>query len=300
MARRPVTLVLGGTGVKGIASIGVLQALAERELPLRQIYATGASGLVAVYYALSGDMQTLVNRLSRFFIQNHRSLWGMEWTTGLFQKKRHLLTESLAYFLQERLYCLANVKRVSVLEWDLWEPELEELLGDKTLSDLILPVSISAMDLRTQETVALKEGKLLDCVKAGLAFPGLFPPVNLNGRLLVSGAATCELPLDVISAADAPTLAVDFPTHFHHQHPSSLVEVMAQCAEIRADAIKQRLLEPVDQVFRLEGMANFQWGSYRRIPQMIQQAKQETERLLDATPAFRKGRRFLFWGDGKR
>jgi NTE family protein len=280
----PITLVLGGMGVKGVASIGIFQALNSRNIKVKKIYAAGASALVAGYYAMGKSPDELTTRFVDFFDANDKSLWGMEQMSGLFQMQRRRITDSFSYFLQERLYCRANVKRLSILAWDIVEPLIVEVFGNNTFSDLKVPLTISTIDLNAKKLFMINTGKLTDGMKAGIAFPGLFPPVNYGEHRLVSSTICCELPLEAITRADSPVLAIDFPAILSHQRPTDLLEIIARTTEIRSNAIKSRLLENVDFVIRLERMNRFRWGSYRQIPLMIRNAREQTIRQLAIIP----------------
>lgn len=280
MSNEPLTLILGGMGVKGVASIGILQTIDTRNIKLKKIYASGVSALVAGYYAMGRSPDELTDRFVNFFDSNDKSLWGLEQISGLFQKQRRRITDSFAYFLQERLYCRANIKRISILTWDIVEPLIYEVFRDYTFSDLKVPVAVSTVDLMTKQIFIIDSGKLVDGMKASIAFPGLFPPVDLGKHRLVSSTIFCELPLEKITRADSPSLAVDFPTILSNQRPNDLLEIIARTTEIRSNAIKIRLLEKIDYVIRLERMYRFRWGSYRQIPQMIQLAREQTDQQL--------------------
>ncbi len=287
MGTESVTLVLGGLGVKGVASIGILQALHTHNIDVKKIYAAGASALVAGQYAMGKSPDELTDLFVQFFDGNHNALWGMEQISGLFQTQRRRIIDSFGYFLHERLYCRANLKRISILDWNIVEPLISGVFGDTTFSDLKTPISISTVDLDAKRLFIIDRGKLSNAMKAGIAFPGLFPPVIFDKRQLVSSTLCCELPLEAITKADSPVLAIDFPTTLTHQRPSNLLEIIARTTEIRSNAIKNRLLEKADYVIRLEGMNRYRWGSYRRIPGMIQHAREETARQLALIPEFR-------------
>lgn len=284
MGIEPITLVLGGMGVKGVASIGILRALNTQNIKIKKIYAAGASALVAGYFAMARNPDELADRFVNFFDSNDKSLWGLEQMSGLFQLQRRRITDSFAYFLQERLYCRANMKRLSILTWDIVEPLIYEVFGNADFSDLKIPLAISTIDLNAKRLCLIDSGKLSDAMKAGIAFPGLFPPVILDKQHLVSSTLCCELPLEGVIKADAPVLAVDFPTILTHQRPRTLLEIISRTAEIRSKAIKDRLLEKADYVIRLDIMNRYRWGSYRRIPHMIQHAAEHTERQLALIP----------------
>lgn len=290
MVANPITLVLGGMGVKGVASIGIFQALNSRNIKVKRIFAAGASALVAGYYAMGRNPDELTDRFVNFFDSNDKSLWGMEQMSGLFQMQRRRITDSFAYFLQERLYCRANVKRLSILTWDIVEPLISEVFGDDSFSDLKIPLVISTIDLNAKRLFIIDTGKLTDGMKAGIAFPGLFPPVNLYDHQLVSSTICCELPLELVTKADSPVLAVDFPVILSHQRPTDLLEIIARTTEIRSHAIKSRLLKKVDYVIRLERMSRFRWGSYRQIPQMIKIAREQTIKQLALIPELQSTR----------
>jgi NTE family protein len=283
---KAVTLALGGLGVKGVASIGIFQALHTHNIDVKKIYAAGASSLVAGQYAMGKSPDELTDLFVQFFDSNHNALWGMEQISGLFQTQRRRIIDSFGYFLHERLYCRANLKRISILDWNIVEPLISGVFGDTTFSDLKIPLFISTVDLDAKKPFIIDHGKLSTAMKASIAFPGLFPPVSFGGRRLVSSTLCCELPLEAVTKADSPVLAIDFPTALTHQRPNNLLEIIARTQEIRSNAIKNRLLEKADYIIRLERMSRYRWGSYRRIPSMIQHAREETARQLALIPEF--------------
>lgn len=275
-----VTLVLGGIGVKGIANIGVFEALSNQDVKVNRIIAAGTSALVAVQHALGKQPEELIGLLVNFFENNHRFLWGLEQMSGLFQTRKRRIVNSIDYFLRERLYCRANFSRISVLSWDMVDPLLLDLFGNKTFADLKIPVALSTIDVNNKNLVLIESGKLIDAMRASIAYSGLFPPVNFDGRELESSTPYCELPLHAVGKEDSPVLAIDFPSPHLHRYPQTLLEIISRVSEIRNQAIKTRLLKDVDYVIQLKNLSLYRWGSYRRIPGMIRTAKQDTLRQL--------------------
>ena len=276
----PITLILGGTGVKGVASIGVLQSFQSNHVKIKKIIAAGISSLVSAQFALGKDLNLLTDEFTRFFEENNRSLWGLEQLTGLLMRRRRRIVGSFSYFLRERLYCHANLKSDSVLSWEFAEPQIARFFGNETFSDLKIPLAVSAIDLKRGRIVLLDEGKLYDSMKASIAFPGLLPPVTVGSMELVSSTIYCELPLDSIKKRDAPVVTVDLPSTFSGYNLRSLLEIVALTDDIRSKAIKEKLLTKTDYLFRFEGMRRFRWGNYHQIPQIVAQARKETDKLL--------------------
>lgn len=280
MTIKPLTLVLGGLGVKGVTSIGILQALHTYKIEVKKIYAAGTSALVAGHYALGRDPSELTDLFVQFFINNHDSLWGMEQISGLFRTQKRNIIDSFSYFLHERLYCRANLKRMSILSWDMIDPLLTAIFDDLTFSDLKIPLSISTVDLNTKKAFIVNSGKLSEALKAGIAFPGLFPPVKLDEKQLVSSTICCELPLETVKKSDSPVLAIDFAMTPTQQRPNNLLEIISRTTEIRSQSIKHSLLEKVDYTINLKSINQYRWGSYRRIPDMIRYAREEAKKQL--------------------
>jgi NTE family protein len=75
--------------------------------------------------------------------------------------------------------------------------KLEEIFGELSFSDLQVPLKIVATDMLNGEKVILSEGKLFESIRASVAIPIIFPPWEVNGRLLIDGAASDPLPVDV-------------------------------------------------------------------------------------------------------
>jgi len=283
---------MGGLGVKGVASIGVLQSLHDHGVPIKRMVVAGAAALVAGQYALGRRLDGLTDAFVHFFEENRRVLWGLESLSGLFNSARRRGLESFSYFLHERLFCRANMSRISVLGWDVVEPLLDRFFEETTFRDLDIPISVSTVDLKTRKLYFIEEGSLKQAMKAAIAFPGLFPPVEYGERLLVSSTLCCELPIEALARDAAPVVAVNFPSVVPRERPRSLLEIIALTTEVRSNFIKEALLqEKADHVFRLEGMGRYRWGSYRRIAAMVEQARRETDRQLEQMSEFRRRNR---------
>lgn len=275
-----VTLVIGGMGVKGVSNVGALQALQAHGIRVKRIIASGISSIVAAQFSLGWNLDALTEHFTRFFTGNDKYLWGLEQLAGFSFRRTRRVRDSFSYFLRERLYCQANFKRVAILDWDSLEGDLLNFFGDVTLSDLRIPVAISAIDLGEMEEVLLEDDPLVTRLKAGIAFPGLLPPVLVGRRTLVGSTFYCELPLAKVAVNDSPVFVIDTPTAPRTQHPGNVVEMLARIDEIRSAAIKRGLIPAADRVFVLEGLKGFQWGNYRQIPQQVDRARQEMDYML--------------------
>jgi len=171
MSQPRIGLALGGGGARGWAHIGVLKALARAGVEPDVISGTSVGALV-------GGLQ-LAGRLD--------VLEG--WARGLTKLK-------IASYLDFRVGGgMIGGHRLSAV--------LREHLGKVTIEGLPKPFICVATDLLTGHEVWLRKGDLVEMLRASFSLPGLFSPVEVDGRWLVDGALVNPLPVSVCRAMGA-------------------------------------------------------------------------------------------------
>lgn len=198
MGQSKVGLALSGGGALGLAHIGVLKILEQESTPIDYLAGTSIGGIVAAGYA-SG--------LSPTFLEQ----------------------ETLRMANLRRLLTLADpsLPRRGFLEGQKVREYLMGHLGDRTFDDLRLPLTLVAADLNSGREVFLREGRLVDAIRATIALPGIFTPVERNGQLLVDGGLLDNLPADAARHMGADiVIAVDAAADASTM--SSLVEALRQ------------------------------------------------------------------------
>lgn len=273
-AENAITLALGGIGIRGALNIGLLQALQEAGIPIKRIVATGVSAMIGAHFALGRNPGEVLPRITRFFEENRRMMWEIEQLGGLSGGDKRMAARSMSYFLRESLFCRTNMMRMGVFSWKLVEDSLFRFYGGKTTEHLMVPLSVSVIDIDSGQEKLLAEGAILDLIKAGVAFPGLFPPVQIGGRRYVSSATYCTLPLSSLSDADRPIVTLSFPERKEVRRPRSMIEVLARVDEIRGNVLTQSLIPKVDQVIRLDKIGEGNWSSFRKLDRAIPLVKE--------------------------
>lgn len=74
---------------------------------------------------------------------------------------------------------------------------MEELLPVRTFEELSIPLAVVTADIETGEMVVIKQGGLIQALRAAIAFPGIFTPVCLQSRFLMDGGLCNPVPIDV-------------------------------------------------------------------------------------------------------
>jgi len=191
----PVGLALGGGAVRGIAHIGVLKVLEDRDIEIGMIAGTSVGSLIGALYCGGLGWKEIWDRVQEMS-------WGdlvqIDWS-GM---------------------GLAKTKRM--------EDVLVELLGDIDFDDLRIPLRAVAVDITSAEEVVIESGSVAQAVRASASIPAIFAPVESEGRLLVDGGVANNLPVDVVRDMGAKTvIAVDLnPEATEHRRPENLVDIM--------------------------------------------------------------------------
>lgn len=217
--RARLALALGGGAVRGTAHIGVLQAFEEEGIPIDLIVGTSAGSLVGALYAGGLDSATLERMLGKV---GWLDIAEPCWPRGGFLTSRRMRS----FF--------------------------DRLIGPLSIEELKIPFAAVAGDATTGQEVVLREGRVADAVRASTAIPGIFRPVELDGRLLVDGVVVNNVPASVARALGADlVVAVDITEYTFAPRPlRSLGEAVMRAFDIMARQTINASLEWADVVIR--------------------------------------------------
>jgi NTE family protein len=169
--RPRIVLVLGGGGARGLAHIGVLRVFEEEGIPIDEIVGVSVGALIGALYS-SG--------LSVDEIQQMAGDIGWQSLTD------YSKTAMVRLILNDEL-----------LSSNGMETYLSNRIGNKHFSDLNIPFSCVATDIRTGERVVFREGPVALATRASATIPAIFKPVEYRHRLLVDGGLVDNLPTDI-------------------------------------------------------------------------------------------------------
>jgi len=184
-----IGLVLGGGAARGMAHIGVLQALEAHEVRPDCIVGASAGSLVGGLYAAglsTAQMRVLAHQLNWWDVS--RLPMSVSWS-------------SLA----------ALTTPLGILDLDRLNSWIKKALGaDPHFHELQIPFAAIATDIATGQSIMLNDGPIAPAIRASCSVPGIFTPVRRNGRLLVDGGASNNLPVSAVQQMGADyVIAVD-------------------------------------------------------------------------------------------
>jgi len=207
--RPRVGLVLSGGGARGGAHIGVLKVLEAERIRIDAIAGTSMGAVVGGLYASglsAAEIESLMfsdewrdafrepgprdrrNFRRKSEDRDFRVNFPLGIEAGSFRLPKSLLTsQRLTQALRKRTLPVAAVR---------------------DFDRLPTPFRAMATDLETGEPLELRGGDLVTAIRASLSAPGLFEPVDLDGKLLVDGGLANNLPVEVARAMGVDVLIV--------------------------------------------------------------------------------------------
>ncbi len=191
-----VGVALGGGGARGFAEIGVLRVLEQEKIPIHVIIGTSVGSLIGAIYADTG------------------SVLDAEFHAIAIQE------EDIFDFGAFSIFSGGFVKGEKL------EAFLNTHLRNKTIEQMKIPYGAVAVDLRQGRSVLFDQGPVARAVHASCAIPGVFVPVEINGRVFVDGGVTDPIPVDFVRKKGADVvIAVVIDPALPQQTPKNPIEV---------------------------------------------------------------------------
>lgn len=231
VAQEPkIGLVLGGGGAKGAAEVGVLKVLEEAGIKPDYICGTSIGSIVGGLYAAgysAAELETMFQT--------------QEWLSLLTDRSSSLANEpykvdnDVTYIFGFPIID-RKAKGLGVMKGSSIEHMLDSMVcakGCKDFQSLKIPFCCVAADIRSGTEVILREGSLARAMRASMAIPAIFKPVEIDDRKLVDGGMLNNLPVDVCREMGADIIiAVDLQQNEQKPRPQTDLSVLTSIADL--------------------------------------------------------------------
>jgi len=237
-ARVPaIGLALGGGFARGIVHIGVLKVFEEAQIPIAYIAGTSVGALIGAAYCSGmspGELEALAARVRM---------------------------RDLARWTISRLGFATNLRMITFLS---------KVLKVKTFEELRIPLAITATDFTSGQGVVFRSGPLADPVRASCAYPGIFLPVSINGRLLVDGMLAHSLPAQPARDMGADrVVAVSLKSKWANGvGPRNIFDVIGQCFSIAQEIISAQSKQCADVIIEPD-VTNYRYDDFEHSTELV-------------------------------
>jgi NTE family protein len=198
-----IGLALSGGGALGLAEIGVIQWMEENHIPVDRIAGTSMGGIIGAMYA-TGMSPAEIQKFAEAINWDEAFLPEPVYTQLSYRRK-----QDRREFLIDAPLGLKHGLRgpngynsgqgIGLLLDRIAFPES----GIASFDDLPIPFRCVATDMLSGEGVVLRDGPLAQAVRASMAIPGVFTPVEINGRVLADGGMVQNIPVETVLAMNA-------------------------------------------------------------------------------------------------
>ncbi len=193
-ADKKTGLALGCGAVLGAAHVGVLRAIEEHGIKIDAVAGTSIGALVAALYA-----------------------FGRNWK-DIGEVARHLNWFDISG-LSPSQYGLLNNQKMG--------KKIRDLLGEVSFNETRIPLAIVTADISKGEKVVLREGDVGKAVIASSCIPGVFKPVQYDGRMLVDGGIMENVPIEPLrDMGMGYVIGVDLNTRHSYKKPRHIIDVI--------------------------------------------------------------------------
>jgi len=245
-----IGLALGGGFARGIVHVGVLKVLEQEGIPISFVAGTSVGALIGAAYCSGVSPAELEEIAARVRFKD------------------------LARWTLSRYGFATNMRMITFLN---------KILKVQTFEELQVPLAVTATDFGSGEGVVFRTGPLVDAVRASCAYPGVFLPVKVNGRLLVDGMLAHSLPTKPARDMGADkVLAVTLRSHWvNSDGPRHIFDVIGQCFSIAQDVNCTQARSCADLVIEPD-VTGYRYDDFERSAALVKIGEEATRAAMSA------------------
>jgi NTE family protein len=281
-----VGLVLSGGGARAASHIGILKVLEQEKIPVDCIAATSFGALIGGFYSIGYS----ADDLESLFI-------NQDWDSIFSDAPQRNLT---------RLIDRRNARYQGQIAFKGWNPELptglwvgqrltekidsltakQMLQAQYDFDKLPIPFRAVATNLIDGKAYIFKQGSLTEAMRASMAVPLFFTPVEKDGMLLADGGLADNLPVDVARAMGADIIiAVDATSPLLTKDKiRTFINVIDQSISLQMDRNVQENKKLASIVLQPD-LQNYTFNDYEKISGIVKQGEKEARKHLDEIKA---------------
>lgn len=246
-----IGLALGGGFARGLAHVGILKVLDEENIVPDFIAGTSVGAVIGAAYCSGVSAKEL---------------------------------EEIAAIVRVKDFARYTISRFGLCTNDRMTGFLHRILKVKTFEELRIPLAVAATDFMSGEAVVFTKGPLADPVRASCAYPGVFLPVSVGGKLMVDGLLGHAVPTQPLRQMGATRVAaIHFKAHWVNRTPRHVFEVIGQCFSI-AMANMNCLWEQYADVVIEPDVSGYAFDDFQRAMSLIKIGEEAGREML---PTFR-------------
>jgi len=268
--RPRIGLALSGGGALGLVEIGVIKWMEENQIPVDRIAGTSMGAILGSMYA-SGMSPKEIEDFAKKINWDEAFLPEPAYAQISYRRKQdrrnYLITAPLGVKHGLRGPNGLNSGQAAGL---LLDRVAFSNFGVTNFDDLPIPFRCVATDMQNGEAVVLHEGSLAQSVRASMAIPGIFTPVELNGRILADGGMVQNIPVETAKAMGSD-IVIAIELHYPPGDAGqlgTLVGVLSRAIDVMITQNEHRSLALANTKVQVD-MNGFTINDYNRLDELV-------------------------------
>lgn len=160
-----VALVLSSGGARGLAEIGVIEALENNGFNITSVSGSSIGAMIGGLYAM-GKLDNYSQWIKTF---DRKAIWGL---------------------------MDISIKNQGLLKGERVLDKMKDFIPDINIEDMNIPFTAIATDILNEKAVVFEKGSYYEAIRASIAIPAVFTPVKYNNTILVDGGVLNPIPIE--------------------------------------------------------------------------------------------------------
>ena len=256
-ARPKIGLALAGGFARGIAHIGVLRAFRDAGIPIDCVAGTSVGALIGAGFC-SGISLEKMQEIGQATAFADFGRWTPSWL-GLATNQR-------------------------------MEKYLARMTPATTFAELKTPLAISATDINAGVTIYYLNGSLATPLRASCAYPGLFVPIQYEGRTLVDGFLTAPVPVEGALIQGADIVIAVYLEAGGIENPRTAVDIISRSFNIIQKHTDLTWRQQANVIIEPD-VSSFAWDDFTKTPELVAAGEAAAMNALPEIVAFLRGKK---------
>jgi len=256
-ARPKIGLALAGGFARGIAHIGVLRAFRDAGIPIDCVAGTSVGALIGAGFC-SGTSLDKMQQIGQSTTFADFGRWTPSWL-GLATNQR-------------------------------MEKYLARMTPATTFAELKIPLAISATDINAGVTIYYLNGALAPPLRASCAYPGLFVPIQYEGRTLVDGFLTAPVPVEGALIQGADIVIAVYLEAGGIENPRTAVDIISRSFNIIQKHTDVTWRQQANVIIEPD-VSSFAWDDFTKTPELVAAGEAAAMNALPEIVAFLRGKK---------
>ena len=208
-----VSLAISGGGARGLATIGLLKAFEEKNIGICAVAGSSMGGIIGGLYACGYSPDELTAMVDTFDFRDIFQNAPERNTMFLAQrqdKEKHLFSIRFDRFMPILPRAFTRAQKLTTLLTNLTSRASYQ--SDSDFDRLQIPFRAVTTDIISGKSVIFKKGSIVDALRATMAFPLAFSPVEKNGWMLMDGGVLLPIPVEVVKEINQNSFVVAINT----------------------------------------------------------------------------------------